>query len=514
MHPTIVTGLAGMAALTMLVVRPTLASEDNVLTLLGRYATGVFDGSAAKIPAYHAESRTLLVAGREIVRRIDLSDPTSPRSLDPIAVPEGLTVNSVAVHGDVVAVALAGDTGTLGGVVFQNPVGKVLGSVPVGYHPDMLVFTPDGKRVVVANEGEPSDGYRIDPEGSISVIDLAAGIAPATVRTVDFGSVTVPDGVRVFGPGASAVRDLEPEYVAVAGDGTRAWATLQENNALALLDLELGTVTAVVPLGFKDHRVHGFDASNRDGAIRIRTWPVRGMYQPDAVAAFDVDGATYLVTANEGDARDYAGFSEETRVGKLDLDPEVFPDAAVLKQEQNLARLKVTNALGDTDQDGDFDALFAFGGRSFSVLDADGALIWNSGELLERIVAREHVSAFNADNDEADSRDSRSDDKGPEPEGLAIGRVHESLLLFVGLERTSGIVVFDVTVPHAPRYRGYVHNRPSPDIAAEEGAGDLGPEGLLIVEAGDSLTGEPLLIVANEVSGTVLVYRINYRGGG
>ncbi len=144
----------------------------------------------------------------------------------------------MAIHGDVVAVALVGETGTLGRFVFHNPLGAVLGSVLVGSHPDMFVFTPDGQHVVVANEGEPP--------------------------TAGFGSVTVPEGVRVFGPGASPERDLEPEYVAVAGDGPRAWATLQENNALALLDLELGTVEAAVPPGLKDHWVHGLDASNRN----------------------------------------------------------------------------------------------------------------------------------------------------------------------------------------------------------------------------------------------------------
>ena len=488
---------------------PALGAGDAVMSLVGRLETGVFDSGAAEIPAYHAASRTLLVTGGDTIWRIDLSDPEAPGLQGAIAVPDGMTATSVAAHGDLFAVAFAGPAGTAGKVAFLDPGGNTLGTVPVGQHPDMLTFTPDGRRVLVANEGEPSDDYRTDPEGSVSVIDLSDGPASATVRAVRFGGASVPEGVRTFGPGATAAQDLEPEYVAVSADGTRAWVTLQENNALALIDVNRSELEAVVPLGFKDHRLHGLDASNRDDAIRIRPWPVWGTYQPDAVVAFDAGGVTYLATANEGDARDYGGFSEETRVGKVVLDPAAFPEAEDLQAEHALGRLKITSAMGDVDGDGDFDALYAYGARSVAILDGDGQMLWESGELLERVVAAEHPAAFNADNDESDSRDSRSDDKGPEPEGLAVGRLGDAILLFVGLERTSGIVALDVTVPRSPRYLGYVHNRPAADSPAAEGSGDLGPEGLLFVEAADSPNGVPLLVVANEVSGTVSIYAVH-----
>ena len=487
---------------------PSSGTSEPILSLVGRFETGVFDAGAAEIPSYHPPSRTLFVTGGDTVWRIDLSDPERPSALEAIAVPANMTATSVAVHGDLVAVALAGVTGAAGRVAFFDPEGEALGAVRVGRHPDMLMFTLDGRRVLVANEGEPSDDYRIDPEGSVSVIELSNGVASAGVRTARFGAIPAPEGVRQFGSDATFARDLEPEYVAVSNDGTRAWVTLQENNALAVIDVERAKVDAVIPLGYKDHRLHGLDASDRDGAIRIRTWPVWGMYQPDAVIAFEVGGTTHLATANEGDARDYAGFSEETRVGKVVLDPVAFTDADALQAEHALGRLKITNAMGDTDGDGDHDALYAFGGRSIAILDARGQILWESGELLEQIVAAEHPDGFNADNDEADSRDTRSDDKGPEPEGLAVGRVGDVHLLFVGLERTSGIVAFDVTVPSSPKYVGYAHNRPKSETLAEAGAGDLGPEGLLFIAAPDSPTGEPLLVVANEVSGTVSIYRV------
>ena len=485
---------------------PASGAGEAVMSLVGRLETGVFDSGAAEIPAYHAASRMLLVTGGDTIWRIDLSDPEAPGLLGAIAVPDGMTATSVAGHGDLFAVAFTGPAGTAGTVAFLDPAGNTLATVLVGPNPDMLTFTPDGRRVLVANEGEPSEDYGIDPEGSVSVIDLSGGLASATVRTVRFGAISVPEDVRTFGPGASAAQDLEPEYIAVSGDGTRAWVTLQENNALALFDVNRSELEAVVPLGYKDHRLHGLDASNRDDSIQIRPWPVWGMYQPDAVVAFDAGGVTYLATANEGDARDYVGYSEETRVGKVVLDPVAFPDAQALQAEHALGRLKITSAMGDVDGDGDYDALYAYGARSIAILDGDGRMLWESGDLLERIVAAEHPTAFNADNDESDSRDSRSDDKGPEPEGLAVGRMGDAILLFVGLERTSGIVVLDVTVPRSPRYLGYAHNRPAANSPAEEGSGDLGPEGLLFVEAADSPNGVPLLIVANEVSGTISIY--------
>jgi hypothetical protein len=179
-------------------------------------------------------------------------------------------------------------------------------------------------------------------------------------------------GVRIYGPGASVSQDLEPEYIAVDPKRDRAYVTLQENNAVGVLDLDgRPRFTRIVPLGSKDHSQpgSGLDASDRDDRVNIETWPVNGMYQPDAIAAFEAKGGTFLVTANEGDARDYAAFAEEVRVGagSYVLDPAVFPDAATLKANANLGRLTVTTATGDTDADGDYDAIHAFGGRSFSI---------------------------------------------------------------------------------------------------------------------------------------------------
>ena len=360
------------------------------------------------------------------------------------------------------------------------------------------------------------------------MIDLGAGIANATVETADFGAFNGDEaalraaGIRIYGPNASAAQDFEPEYIAVAG-GT-AYVTLQENNALAVVDIASAEVTAVLPLGFKDHSLPGneLDASDRDGAITIVNWPVFGMYQPDSIAAYEVDGKTYLVTANEGDTRDYDTFSEEDRVRGLDLDPAAFPDAGALQANGALGRLTVTNTLGDTDGDGLFEALYVPGARSFTIWDAaTGAVVFDSGAEFERITANLLPDHFNASNDNNDF-DNRSDNKGPEPEGLAVGQIGDRWYAFIGLERIGGVMVYDVTDPAAPTFATYANNRdfasdvcvfdPNDDeecIAIEPAALDLGPEGLEFVPARDSPNAKPLLIVGNEVSGSTTVYQVD-----
>jgi hypothetical protein len=147
------------------------------------------------------------------------------------------------------------------------------------------------------------------------------------------------------------------------------------------------------------------------GRINIRPWPVFGMYQPDTIASYRVEGRDYFVTVNEGDARDWTGFAEEARVSALTLDPVAFPDGATLKASANLGRHTVTRALGDVDGDGDHDALYTLGGRSFTIWSDKGKLVYDSGSSLERITSIAIPSLFNAGHDDP-AFDSRSDNKG------------------------------------------------------------------------------------------------------
>ncbi len=508
------------------------------LSALGTYqAPGdVFDVGAAEIVAHDPGNQRLFVvnAGASTVDVLDIQDPSRPTLLRTIdATAEGASANSVAVYGDLVAVAIEADLKQDNGkVVFYNStdLGKV-GEVQVGALPDMVTFTRDGMKVLVANEGEPSDDYSNDPVGSVSIIDLAAGVAGATVSTAGFETFNAQEadlrasGVRIFGPGATVAQDLEPEYIAVSLDNKTAWVALQEANAVAELDIDEGMIRAIRPLGFKDHSIIGneLDVSNSDNGIRIRSWSVKGMYMPDAIASYGYNGNTYYITANEGDSRDYGGFSEEYRLADLTLNAAAFPDAAELQQDENLGRINVTSTLGVSNgcdprnpatnpvTDCEYDEIYVYGARSFSIWAADGKQVFDSGSEFERITARLLPENFNATNDE-NNFDNRSDDKGPEPEAVTVGTINGQTFAFIGLERIGGIMVYDVTNPQNPQFVQYLNNR---DFSASQAdlqaglAGDLGPEGIAFIAAEDSPNGRPMLAVGNEISGTTTLYEID-----
>lgn len=494
------------------------------MELIGRYESPDGEG-AAEISAFDPESQRLFVTNGATgeIDALDLSDPTMPVLDQSISLAGVGGPTSVAVQDGVLAVAVEAAVSTAPGSVqfFATDDYSVLSTVTVGSLPDMVTFSPDGNYVLVANEGEPSDDYLLDPEGSVSIIDISGGVATVGLGDVvtagfgDFTSESLDDSVRIFGPNASVAQDLEPEYITVSADSSTAWVTLQENNAVAVVDLAMGEVTEVVGLGFKDHSVDGsgMDASNADGAINISTWPVFGMFQPDAIASFEVGGETFLITANEGDAREYesgdvVAFAEEVDVQDVTLDPAVFPDAATLQGVEQLGNLKITNTLGNTDEDDEFEELYAFGGRSVSIWTAGGQLVWDSGDSIEQQVATAFPDDFNSTDDENDSFDDRSDNKGPEPEGVVVAEVFESTYAFVGLERMGGIMVFDVADPENPQFVLYRNDRDFEGVVEEGTAGDLAPEGLVFIAEADSPTGEPLLVVSHEVSGTVAVYQL------
>jgi hypothetical protein len=320
--------------------------------------------------------------------------------------------------------------------------------------------------------------------------------------------------IRIYGKNATVAQDLEPEYIAVSHDSQTAWVTLQENNALAIVDLKARRVTSLVALGFKNHALAGLglDGSRDDRVIGIQPWPVWGMYQPDAIAAFRDGNATYLVTANEGDVREYAGLNaagtEAVEIEDIVLDPSAFPQAATIQHRTlGIGRLKVTSFNGDLDHDGDYDRLFPFGGRSFSIRSADGSLVFDSGEALERLTAAAHPANFNASSTN-NTLDDRSDDKGPEPEGVTVAQLFGRRYLFVLLERIGGVVVYELTDPAAPRFVQYINTRNFSATPGTVAAGDLGPEGARVIPAELSPNGRPLLMVSNEVSGSLRIFEI------
>lgn len=921
----------------MITLPPTLTASAPTPSLalapLGVYNTGVVGKGAAEVVGYDEGTQRAFVtnAASNRVDILDIRNPDLPIPTGKVDTSRyGESPTSVDVHDGIVAIAVkSADSAANGYIVFADANGNTLAAVEAGVRPDMVTFTPDGLHVLAADEGEPSPDYRTDPEGSITIVDLRNGVDGlrqsdvAHVSFRAFNNMSLDPTIRIFGPGASVAQDLEPEYIAVTPDSSRAYVTLQENNALAVVDIARGLVVELIPLGFKDHsrpfvtglrnyefpempvvgatpagqelRLGGFsgllfegvdketgellflthtdrgpnadsvdldddgkderpfalpdfnpvlvhfaldprsgtitlreeihlkdkdgrqltglpnvvklpgipradeppvdllghdlpvdpsgvdleavvhaadgtwwmgdeyrpsllhfdadgrlieryvpsgsnedgndfgvealpaalaqrqdnrgfealaldgtmlyafmqspidnpasdgdvnaessrwtrliafdtekaetvgeylylleggdvdklgdavalgngeflvlerddvagpdarkyiyrislegatnllegsarrlegpdqgleilseaelasagirpvlkrlfvdltaagyelldkpegmalvdsdtvalindddfgiaggfdpatgaldpnpnpfpsvltlislkatalDASDKDGGIHFTNPPVLGMFQPDAIGAYDVAGKTYLVTANEGDARAYKGFDEQTRVRDIALDPSVFPDAESLQRDENLGRLRTTTAAGsagnDPNGDGLAERILAFGARSISIWDADANLVWDSGDELERITARLLPEEFNS-GEENGTFDTRSDVSGPEPEGLALGTVDGRTYAFVGLERIGGVIVYDITEPFAPQYVTYATTRDFQGDAEAGTAGDLSPEGLVFVSGSDSPTGEPLLLVANEFSGSTRVFAV------
>ena len=512
------------------------------LTVLGTYSSGIFSAGGAEIVAHDPLTQRLYVVNAQAasVDVLDISNPASPTKIATVnLLPFGGVANSVAVHEGLVAVAIEAVPKTAPGkVVFFDAALTPLSSVTVGALPDMVTFTHKGRYVLTANEGEPNtynnfgsetNGPSIDPEGSISIINLlggAANLTQANVATAGFSAYNGSEaalraaGIRIFGPNASASQDFEPEYIAVSADDTTAWVTLQENNAIGVIDIANATVTGLIPLGLKDHSLAGnaFDASDRDGAsngpaINIANWPVKGMYLPDTIASFQIGTETFLVTANEGDAREWPGFREDVRLATRNLDTNVFPNAAALKSNARLGRLNVSSVDGDLDGDGDLDQIHSYGARSFTIRNTAGAIVFDSGDDFEVLTAALHGTGdviFNASHDN-NNFDARSPSKGPEPEGVTVGRAFQHAWAFICLERIGGIMVYDVSNPSAPRFVEYANNRNftvAPSLANLATVGDLGPECVVFIDEGDSPTGEPLVVVGNEISGTTTIYQL------
>ncbi len=585
LHVVAASALVGFAA---------VAQSAVELKPVGRYQsqTAGFDKGAAEIVAYDATSQRIFVVNAQdgTVDVLDGSNPQNPvkvGQIDAKAIP-GYTAaalgsaNSVAARDGLVAVAIEASPSTNPGVLafYDASTLAFLRSVRAGALPDAVTFSNTGHFVIVSNEGEPrttedpAGSITVDPEGSVTIVDVrrkgkARRFDSCNVDFRAFNSrraALVSAGVYIDPGAASVAQDLEPEYA--SAQGNNAYVTLQENNAIAVVQLNQCRVARIMPIGVKDHGLpqNSLDTSDREidsvkGKVAIRSWQnLYALYQPDSIATYEAgDGETYLVIANEGDVRDPDNSgrpsTDAVRVGSLTLDPKAFPavPASVSPDpnpasSKNLGRLNVIRSLGcEVPLDasgfcpGEYDRLYAYGGRSFSILTNDGTLVYDSANDFETIIASKVGSgelakqAFNATNsnnaagavpgESNNTFDSRSDDKGPEPEGVVVGRVGDRIYAFVGLERTGGVMVYDVTEPRDAFYVTYVNGtdirnfgQPVCTTVSSSGAcdnevpnpaaGDLGPEGLAFVSAKDSPNGKPLVIVGNEISGSTRVYEV------
>lgn len=500
-----------------------IPSNQIELNYIGSFDPSGANTSTCEIVVHDPASQRLFttsaVAG--FLDIINFSDPTAPTVVSSIDMNSYGGVTSVAVKNGVVAVASPNVDETLNGsVVFFDTNGTYLNQVTVGALPDMILFSPDGTKVMTANEGQPNANYSIDPEGSVSIIDISGGIpalTQANVTTLLFTAYNaqeatlIASGVRKLKGTSTMSQDFEPEYITISADSQKAWVTLQENNAVAEINLSNHTITNLWALGTKDVSLpgNGFDISDNNGQVLIANWPINAYYIPDAIANYTVGADTYLVTANEGDEKEYTGFNERTTVGAVGyvLDATVFPNATVLKQSYNMGRYRVTNLNGNVDADGDFETINAVGTRSFSIFNAaTGQLVYDSGDDFEMYTSTNFPTIFNADHEDNTPK-GRSRAKGPEAEGVTVAQIGTETFAFISLERVGGVMVYNVTNPNNPIFVDYKNSR-----STSVYAGDHGPEGITYVAPENSPTGLPYVLVANEISGTITIFEIDSNG--
>ncbi|MEZ9535437.1 choice-of-anchor I family protein [Vibrio lentus] len=542
------------------------------ISLVGRaIADAPFDTSAAEIVSYDSCTDKLYVVNAQ-AQKVDVlsmdsdSAPTSEGSIDlqSAAAASGIDIgaaNSVSTHQGLVAVAIENADKQQNGIIalYRSDTLDLITTYTAGALPDMVSFSKDGRYIASANEGEPNADYSIDPEGSVTLVDLTNGPLQAKVTQIDFKAFNqgqsrnaeLTDKVRISAPNATVAQDLEPEYLTFSDNG-KLYVALQENNALAAIDVASAQVDAILGLGGKPWDSAQLDASNKDKNIgNLQSYAMlEGLYMPDSITSYSVDGNTYIVTANEGDGREYGikttqemcdekGFEwdgddykgtenyttekdfciayvDEVRGKKLDVDAN-HPLAGALKDNKQLARLKVIKPQGTLVAD---QKVQAFGSRSFSIWDESGELVFDSGDDFARIVLDQDPANFNSTNDNNQSGDDRSDDKGGEPEAIEVAEINGKQYAFIGLERQGGIMVYDVTQPKSASFISYLNNRdftqPVCTKVDEDGncdndtynakAGDLGPESIKYF----TRFGNHFIAVGNEVSGSTSVYRVEF----
>lgn len=551
-----------------------IASDAEVtgLTLVGTsIADAPFATSAAEIVSYDSCTDKLYVVNAQ-AKKVDVlsmnadSLPNSEGSIDlqSAAAASGIDIgaaNSVSTHQGLVAVAIENADKQQNGIIalYRSDTLELITTYTAGALPDMVSFSKDGRYIASANEGEPNADYSIDPEGSVTLVDLSSGPLQATVTQIDFKAFNqgqsrhaeLTDKVRISAPNATVAQDLEPEYLTFADNG-KLYVALQESNALAAIDVASAQVDAILGLGGKPWDTAQLDASNKDKNIgNLQSYAMlEGLYMPDSITSYSVDGNTYIVTANEGDGREYGikttqkvcddkGFEwdgddyqgtenyttekdfciayvDEVRGKKLDVDAN-HPLAGALKDNKQLARLKVIKPQGTLAAD---QKVQAFGSRSFSIWNDSGELVFDSGDDFARIVLEQDPANFNSTNDNNQSGDDRSDDKGGEPEAIEVAEINGKHYAFIGLERQGGIMVYNVTQPKNASFISYLNNRdftqPVCTKVDEDGdcdndtynskAGDLGPESIKHF----TRSGNHFIAVGNEVSGSTSVYRVEF----
>ncbi|MBK7425880.1 MAG: choice-of-anchor I family protein [Saprospiraceae bacterium] len=496
-------------------------TQDVELHYVGSFDPSGSNNSTCEVVAFDPESKRLFSTSAisNVLDIIDFSNPSSPTTIKSIDMTPYGGLTSVASQNGYIAVASPNEAAEIpGSVVFFDIDGEFLSQVTVGVLPDMIVFSPDGSKVMTANEGQPNSDYSVDPEGSVSIIDITAGIetlSNAQVQTLEFTSFNTSEselinaGVRKTKKESTLSQDLEPEYISIDIDSKTAWVSCQENNAIAEINLETEEIVKIWAMGTKNLMLpgNGIDASDNNSEILISNWPIHAYFIPDGIASYNVGGKNYIITANEGDEKEYDGLNERTSVGagSYILNPENYPQSSMLKKSYNLGRMRVTNLNGDSNGNGDYDQIHCLGTRSFSIFDAEnGELVFDSGDDMEFYISQhpDFSKIFNADHEENTPK-ARSRSKGPEPEGVSMATLSDKNYAFVSLERVGGVMIYDVTNPAEPIFVDYSNTR-----STSVYEGDNGAETSVFIPSITSPDTKPYLIIANEISGTLTIYEV------
>lgn len=515
----ILTGLLTLSmisstAMTTLNAQDNRSSFNNTMHEIANYNTNAGadgDGGVAEIVKYNKYNQTMyLVSGKtQSVHIVNLNnvnsnsnttlEATKTVTLESIGINDAGDITSVDVSPDGKEIAIAiqhKDYDKNGYIARFDANGQLINIHEAGIQPDMITYSPDGSLILTANEGEPRQGYEagtVDPKGSITALDTNTNqsydIDFTAFDSAESRAALVADNVIIKKDTAPSV-DFEPEYITISNDSLTAYVTLQEANSIATIDLTTKQVTRVDSLGFKDYSSgdNKVDLYKKDDAINItNTDEFLGIYMPDGISSYEVDGKTYLLTANEGDSREWGDYINE------------------VEEKYGESKSKIVT-LNTDDYDGfdDLSKKYLFGGRSFSIIDASTmTMVSDSNGEFEEITAKLLPEYFNCSNDDISFED-RSGKKGPEPEDIKTMIIDGKVMAFIGLERIGGVMMYDVSDPTNPTYVDYLNLRDfSDDIS-----GSVSPEGLCTVSAKDSPTNKPMLIIANEVSGDVNVVEV------
>ena len=484
------------------------------------YRAGGFNQKATGQIAYdHTVNKLYSVnqeqLGFDIIDYTDIFKPNFERTVD---LSQYLTrVRSIESSSGFVFIAGDGSSAQLPGkLLIYNSNGVFRKQLSIGAKPDRMKFTGDDITLVICNEGSPDSTYSADPIGSVNIINTAAGInflTQADVKTLDFTLLDTTDFdplIHIYNnAGQNPSQDLEPEAVSFSPDNRTAYVVLQENNALAVVDLFNAELDTILGLGYRDHNASGLDASDLANTVNITNYPrLYGIHQPGDIAGFEFQGHAYHILANQGEPRRYQAYDERIRVSNQPVDPSKFSNLQTLLEDTLLGRLNISSAYGDRNGDGLHDSLLSFGSRSISIRDSSGAEVWHSTDLMGLFVASLQPSDFNAAADDNSSFKQRSDDMGIEPNAVVTGEVDGNLYAFVSLYQMGGIMIFNISTGPQATIDQYHLDRDFSLPANDPMAGDLGPTDLEFVPAGRTPLGIAQLFVANEVSGTISVYQI------